>query len=433
MTSEYKTPFTLIVEREDGDVRKKHGTSTNAWRGPLFHIWLINTPAGFSGVSCLMVIIRHFNSWLLKDEVAYDDPLRRKEEEDNPLLQLSWETAPLCYPSDFEDLRNNLIKHKIVSRETAEHDLSFAYLEQCDKLAETIWARGQFNLFVKMTKEKEEDPWQEVKLNSKEHVIVIDNEAQGMTGFDVLAAIRRPCGPTDDGTISFIFTYAPPFIRVRFTPSENDKFNLMDFLTFEMVLPYGRHHPLKGPYRYVLAMAVRQRAEGKDDMDRIRSFHETGSDNFPSNEEAYSESDWEIGEPGYTYALYYHETKANWFPLSLEERASVRKLREDRKATRPAYERGLAAAQAYLDGCLGDDTKRDRSLSAEESERPAKSARASIEQPSQALGMDMTAVSHNSSAAENEPGIKDEPDLKDEPDIKNEPCIKGEPNSSDTA
>ncbi|KAF4875773.1 hypothetical protein CGCSCA1_v004977 [Colletotrichum siamense] len=175
MTSEYKTPFTLIVEREDGDVRKKHGTSTNAWRGPLFHIWPINTPAGFSGVSCLMVIIRHFNSWLLKDEVAYNDPLRRKEEEDNPLLQLSWETAPLCYPSDFEDLRNNLIKHKI-----------------CDKLAETIWARGQFNLFVKMTKEKEEDPWQEVKLNSKQHVIVINNEAQGMTGFDVPAAIRRP-------------------------------------------------------------------------------------------------------------------------------------------------------------------------------------------------------------------------------------------------
>ncbi|KAI8276097.1 hypothetical protein K4K59_009917 [Colletotrichum sp. SAR11_240] len=415
MTSEYKTPFTLIVEREDGDVRKKHGTSTNAWRGPLFHIWPINTPAGFSGVSCLMVIIRHFNSWLSKDEVAYNDPLRRKEEEDNPLLQLSWETAPLCYPSDFEDLRNNLIKHKIVSRETAERDLSFAYLEQCDKLAETIWARGQFNLFVKMTKGKEEDPWQEVKLNSKEHVIIIDNEAQGMTGFDVPAAIRRPCGPTDHGTISFIFTYAPPIIRVRFTPSANDKFNLMDFLTFKMVLPYGRHHPLKGPYRYVLAMAVRQRAEGKDEMDRIRSFHETGSDNFPSDEEAYSESDWEIGEPGYTYALYYHETKANWFPLSLEERASVRKLREDRKATRPAYERGLAAAQAYLDGCLGDDTKRDRSLSTEESECPAKSARTSIEQPSQVPGMGMAAVSCNSSAAKNESGIKGEPDIKDEP------------------
>ncbi|KAE9576672.1 hypothetical protein CGCF415_v008103 [Colletotrichum fructicola] len=168
-----------------------------------------------------------------------------------------------------------------------------------------------------MTKGKEKDPWQEVMLNSKEHVIVIDNEAQGMTGFDVPAAIRRPCGPTDDGTISFILTYVPPIIRVRFTPSANDKFNLMDFLTFKMVLPYGRHHPLKGPYRYVLAMAVRQRAEGKDGMDRIRSFHETGSDNFPSDEEAYSESDWEIGEPGYTYALYYHETKANWFPLSL--------------------------------------------------------------------------------------------------------------------
>ncbi|KAI8151620.1 hypothetical protein K4K50_010443 [Colletotrichum sp. SAR 10_71] len=378
MTSQYKTPFTLTVEREDGDFRKKHGTSTNAWRGPLFHIWPINTPAGFSG-----------------DEVAYNDPLRRKEEEDNPLLQLSWETALLCYPSDFEDLRNNLIKHKIVSRETAEHDLSFAYLEQCDKLAETIWARGQFNLFVKMTKGKEENPWQEVMLNSKEHVIVIDNEAQGMTGFDVPAAIRRPCGPTDDGTISFIFTYAPPVIRVRFTPSANDKFNLMDFLTFEMVLP--------------------QRAEGKDGMDRIRSFHETGSDNFPSDEEAYSESDWEIGEPGYTYALYYHETKANWFPLSLEERASVRKLREDRKATRPAYERGLAAAQAYLDGCLGDDTKRERSLSADESERPAKSARTSIKQPSQVPGMGMAAVSCNSSAAKNESGIKDEPDIKDEP------------------
>ncbi|KAI8155357.1 hypothetical protein K4K49_009285 [Colletotrichum sp. SAR 10_70] len=343
----------------------------------------------------LPLIIRHFNSSLLKDEVAYNDPLRRKEEEDNPLLQLSWETALLCYPSDFEDLRNNLIKHKIVSRETAEHDLSFAYLEQCDKLAETIWARGQFNLFVKMTKGKEENPWQEVMLNSKEHVIVIDNEAQGMTGFDVPAAIRRPCGPTDDGTISFIFTYAPPVIRVRFTPSANDKFNLMDFLTFEMVLP--------------------QRAEGKDGMDRIRSFHETGSDNFPSDEEAYSESDWEIGEPGYTYALYYHETKANWFPLSLEERASVRKLREDRKATRPAYERGLAAAQAYLDGCLGDDTKRERSLSADESERPAKSARTSIKQPSQVPGMGMAAVSCNSSAAKNESGIKDEPDIKDEP------------------
>ncbi|KAI8261067.1 hypothetical protein K4K58_001502 [Colletotrichum sp. SAR11_239] len=377
MTSQYKTPFTLTVEREDGDVRKNHGTSTNAWRGPLFHIWSINTPAGFLG-----------------DEVAYNDPLRRKEEEDNPLLQLSWETAPLCYPSDFEDLRNNLIKHKIVSRETAEHDLSFTYLEQCGKLAETIWARRQFNLFVKMTKGKEEDPWQEVKLNSKEHVVIIDNEAQGMTGFDVPAAIRRPCGPTHDGTISFIFTYAPPIIRVRFTPSANDKFNLMDFLPFKMVLPYGRHHPLKGPYR---------------------SFHETGSDNFPSDEEAYSESGWEIGEPGYTYALYYHETKANWFPLSLEERASVRKLREDRKATRPAYEKGLAAAQAYLDGCFGDDTKRDRSLSTEESERPAKSARTSIKQPSQVPGMGMAAVSCNSSAAENESGIKDEPDTKDEP------------------
>ncbi|KAK2732093.1 hypothetical protein CKAH01_02039 [Colletotrichum kahawae] len=430
MTSEDRTPFALIVEREDGDVRKKHGTSTNSWRGPLFHIWPINTPAGFSGDSCLMVIIRHFNSWLLKDEVAYDDPLRRKEEEGNQLLQLSWETAPLCYPSDFEDLKNSLIRHKIVSRETAERDLSFEYLEQCDKLADTIWARGQFNLFVKMTKGREEDPWQEVNLKSSEHVIVIDNEAQGLTRFDVPAAIRKPCGPTDDGTTSFIFTYAPPAIRVRFRPSANDKFNLMDFLTFEMVLPYGRHHPLKGPYRYLLAMVVRQRAQGKDEMDRIRSFHETGADNFPSEEEAYSESDWEIGEPGYTYALYYHETKANWFPLSLEERASVRKLREDRKTTRPAYERGLAAAQAYLDGCLGDDTKRDRSPSTEESERPAKSSHTSVEQPFQVTGMDMD--------AENEPGVKDEPDFKNEPVIKNEPgikdgpYIKDEPSSSDT-
>ncbi|EQB51181.1 hypothetical protein CGLO_09304 [Colletotrichum gloeosporioides Cg-14] len=364
MTSEYKTPFTLIVEREGGDARKKHGTSTNDWRGPIFHIWPINTPAGFSGVSCLM-------------------------------------------PSDFEDLRNDLIKHKIVSRETVERDLSFAYLEQCGKLAETIWARGQFNLFVKMTKWMEEDPWQEFKLNSKELVIIIDNEAQGMTGYDVPAATRRPCGPTDDGTISFIFIYAPPVIRVRFTPSANDRFNLMDFLNFEMVLPYGRHHPLKGPNRYVLAMAV-------------RSYHETGSDNFPSDEEAYSESDWEIGEPGYTYALYYHETKAIWFPVSLEERESLRKLREDRKTTRPAYERGLVAAQACLDGCLGDDTKRDRSPSVQESECPAKSSCTSVEQLSQTLGMDMNAVSHNSWAVENEPGIKDEP------------CIKGEPSSSDT-
>ncbi|KAK1717484.1 uncharacterized protein BDZ83DRAFT_633548 [Colletotrichum acutatum] len=140
----------------------------------------------------------------------------------------------------------------------------------------------------------------------------------------------------------------PMYIRVRFTPSDNDTETLESLSTFVMELPYGLEIEGKSNRRYNLAAAVRLRTAVSGEADCIRLFDEQGFNVVPDTEGfIYNDLSWEIGAAGHTYYLYCLACDKEWLATNNTRAAHTRDF--ERPGTlSETWQKGFALMQAAM-------------------------------------------------------------------------------------
>ncbi|KAF6808720.1 hypothetical protein CSOJ01_07392 [Colletotrichum sojae] len=335
----------------------------------------------FSGMDCLMVLIRYLNYHLPKEEIFADHPSRQAEEFSNPFMRLAWKTAPLQTDGDHRQLALELKERAMVKKncgrafsprelvaETESYPPYFLgilitlplslsiFLEPSSKCA--IGFGGSNESWLRVLPKAEHrsidrdsgirdngcdyvvsallsavphfvqtdgnnaSQYQKIPQApaemAKAQIITINNEES-----NAARAIEEICGFKywENGMgYDYVDGDVPGHFKFEFTPSAADDVSLESLLSFTVTLPSDGGEPRY----YVLLAAVRERARAKE-PDCICLFTTDGRDLFTNEEEDYSNTEWAVGAPGYTYNMYYGQTLEIFDSPPARSRARIRR------------------------------------------------------------------------------------------------------------
>ncbi|KAL9946385.1 hypothetical protein D7B24_003312 [Verticillium nonalfalfae] len=218
----------------------------------------------------------------------------------------------LMLDRDYEQKQQDAARALLESSYEGKTPSPYIELAECELLLNTLWASSSMKLISKfLVRKKEGDKWSDwgpVNVSDRDladwGLVDYDmtKEREGTSLSEV--ACRRLCIFKKSETLHLDPFFACPMImRVRHVPGQR-KLDFIQLQRFVMCIYYKR------PY-YLLA-AVRIDDNGKE-TERVRLYRPFGDRITTKCEDKtvsahYMDDEWNVGEPGFVYMLYYLQT-----------------------------------------------------------------------------------------------------------------------------
>lgn len=322
----------LVDVRDMGDMHVPY-LLDQVWPKPLDGAGKASGGGDFptNGLDVAVLLVKHVISLGFHKFSRVDEAMKQKLadfEAGNPILRYAWFWVPVPHDGDGDDDRKRVEVVQDMFMEAVagvdwgpgQRTFSFEDLIESKLMLQTLWCRGIFLLYFGKAcfrKIGSDRPWRLTQLyNEHEHNLPLARKSlvewDGKVSLDEEVASRFGTARREEtGMETLVVANDPLFIRVRYAPADEScvwGFDDLRCLVLRSPVLDTEGHSIvdfsKVSEGYILVAVVRLRARPDED-DLIRLWDASQA---RITLEGSSEMDWRVGEPGYSYMLYYSRT-----------------------------------------------------------------------------------------------------------------------------